>query len=125
VISDTLYEAGEEFAGFKVAGIGRFSLRAKEATAIYTRSSGKKWAKKPVVAHTKVQSSAKAAQVFPPFKLQHIRKDGSVGGEHALKTINSPLARARATCNSQAMRSSLRCMRASTPRVLNCWWKIK
>jgi len=124
VISDTLYEQVKNSAGFKVAGIGRFRSRAKRATAIYTRSSARRWGEEPVVAHTKVQSSAKAAQVFPPFKLQHIRKDGSVGGEHALKNNKLTLARARATCNSQAMRSSLRCMRASTPRVLNCWWKI-
>ncbi len=84
VISDSLYEQVKN-AGLKISGIGRFALKGKEGDRdlyeVVWREGGPK---KPVVAHTTVQS-AKAAQVFPNFKLQHIRKDGSIGGEHQLK----------------------------------------
>src|SRR5438874_7391615 len=87
VISDTLYEQVKNSSAFKLAGIGRFSLKGKEGDRDLYEVVWREGGQKPVVAHTKVQASGttKAAQVFPKFKLQHIRKDGSVGGEHALK----------------------------------------
>ncbi len=86
VISDTLYEQVKNTSGLRLSGIGRFALKGKEGDRdLYEVIWQEGGAKKPVVSHTKVQSSAKAAQVFPNFKLQHIRKDGSVGGEHSLK----------------------------------------
>ncbi len=95
VISDTLYEQVKS-AGLKLAGIGRFALKGKEGDRdLYEVIWQEGGAKKPVVSHTKVQSSAKAAQVFPNFKVQHIRKDGSVGGEHSLKNNKLTLGKSQ------------------------------
>src|SRR5207302_9472241 len=52
-------------------------------------------AKTPVVAHNTVQSRTKAAHVLPPHKLQHIRKDRSIGGEHALKNKKLTLGKSQ------------------------------
>jgi len=42
-------------------------------------------ATRPAAAHTVVLGGAKFSVVLPKFKLQHIKKDGSVGSEHELK----------------------------------------
>jgi len=83
VISESLNEQVAKLNVFKIQHIGRFSLKGKEGDhnlyeVVWT---DKKKAVKPA-AHAAV---AKASRVVPKYKLQHIKKDGSLGLEHDLK----------------------------------------
>jgi class 3 adenylate cyclase/pSer/pThr/pTyr-binding forkhead associated (FHA) protein len=85
VISDSLNQQVSKLGKFKISHLGRFALKGKEGDRDLfevTWSDGK--TVRPAAAHTMV-ASPKAAMVLPKYKLQHIRKDGSVGSEHELK----------------------------------------
>ena len=91
VISESLREQVEKVNRFKVQHIGRFSLKGKEGDhdlyeVVWT---DKKKVVKPA-AHAVV---AKASKVVPRYKLQHIKKDGTVGQEHELKNNKLTLGR--------------------------------
>jgi class 3 adenylate cyclase/pSer/pThr/pTyr-binding forkhead associated (FHA) protein len=85
VISDTLNQKVSQLGKFKLSHLGRFALKGKEGDrdlfeVIWTEGQSAH----AVAAHTMV-ASPKASMVLPKFKLQHIKKDGSVGSEHELK----------------------------------------
>jgi len=85
VISDTLNQQVAKLGRFKLSHLGRFALKGKEGDRDLfevTWSEGK--SVRPAAAHTMV-ASPKASVVLPKFRLQHIRKDGSVGSEHEMK----------------------------------------
>jgi len=86
VISDSLKEQIEKLGVFKITHIGRFSLKGKEGDRdLFEVSWSDKMAVRPAAAHAAV-AAPKAARVAPKFKLQHIKKDGSMGQLHDLKT---------------------------------------
>ena len=93
VISESLREQVEKLNRFKVQHIGRFSLKGKEGDhnlyeVVWT---DKKKVVKPA-AHAVV---AKASKVVPRYKMQHIKKDGTVGLEHELKNNKLTLGRSQ------------------------------
>jgi class 3 adenylate cyclase/pSer/pThr/pTyr-binding forkhead associated (FHA) protein len=94
VISDTLYEHVKN-SGFKINGIGRFSLKGKEGDRDLYEVVWDETRKRAVVSHAKVQASEKASQVYPTFKLLHIKKDGTVGAEHVLKSKKLTMGRSQ------------------------------
>lgn len=86
VISDTLHQQVAPLNKFKLVHLGRFLLKGKEADRdlfeVVWSSGG---SKRPNVAHTVVLGGAKAALVLPKFKLEHIRKDGTIGQVYDVK----------------------------------------
>src|SRR4051812_5556954 len=85
VISDSLNQKVSPLGRFKLAHLGRFALKGKEGDRdLFEVIWSDGTAARPVAAHTMV-ASAKASMVLPKFKLQHIKKDGSVGSEHEVK----------------------------------------
>src|SRR5205085_4880301 len=70
---------------FKLSHLGRFALKGKEGDRdLFEVAWSDGQTARVVAVHTLV-ASAKASMVLPKFKLQHIKKDGSVGSEHELK----------------------------------------
>src|SRR3954469_6237911 len=85
VISDSLNQQVAKLGKFKLSHLGRFALKGKEGDRdLFEVSWDEGQRTKPAVAHTMV-ASPKGSMVLPKFKLQHIRKDGSVGSEHEIK----------------------------------------
>jgi class 3 adenylate cyclase/pSer/pThr/pTyr-binding forkhead associated (FHA) protein len=86
VISDSVKEQIDKAGVFKISHIGRFSLKGKEGDRdLFEVSWSDKMAVRPAAAHTAV-AAPKAARVTPKYRLQHIKKDGSMGQEHDLKS---------------------------------------
>jgi class 3 adenylate cyclase/pSer/pThr/pTyr-binding forkhead associated (FHA) protein len=87
VISDTVYEQIKELKDFKITSLGRYSLRGKEGDRdLYEVEWGAKKETQRPVSHTIIMGPPKAARVAPNFRLQHIKKDGSSGEIHEVKT---------------------------------------
>jgi class 3 adenylate cyclase/pSer/pThr/pTyr-binding forkhead associated (FHA) protein len=85
VISDTLNQQVAPLARFKLSHLGRFALKGKEGDRdLFEVTWNENREVRVGAAHTLV-ASPKAALVLPKYKLQHIKKDGSVGAEHELK----------------------------------------
>ncbi len=96
VISDTLYEQIEPLHMFHIARLGRYALKGKEGDRdLFEVIWDEKRKAQPARAHTEVTSTsdAKFKVVVPHYKLQYIRKDGSVGAEHELKNSKLTLGR--------------------------------
>ena len=87
VISDTLHAQVAPLGAFKINHLGRYQLKGKEGDRdLYEVPWDERHTTKPPVAHTVVLSAgAKFSLVVPKFKLEHIRKDGTVGNIHELK----------------------------------------
>lgn len=86
VISDTLNQQVASLGAFKISHLGRFALKGKEGDRdLFEVAWNEGGATRPAAAHTVVLGGAKFSVVLPKFKLQHIKKDGSVGSEHELK----------------------------------------
>ncbi len=86
VISDTLNREVTSCSQFKITYLGRYALKGKEGDRdLFEVTWDEKRKARPATAHTVVVTDAKFKVVVPRFKLQHIRKDGSVGSEHELR----------------------------------------
>ena len=87
VISDTLHQQVAPLKVFKIQHLGKFQLKGKEEVRdlFEVQWNGGEAARRPQAAHTVVLGGPKASLVLPKFKLQHIKRDGSVGQEYALK----------------------------------------
>ncbi|HUK86484.1 MAG TPA: adenylate/guanylate cyclase domain-containing protein [Terriglobales bacterium] len=87
VISDTLHQQIAPLKLFKIQHLGKFQLKGKEEVRdlFEVQWNGGEAARRPQAAHTVVLGGPKASLVLPKFKLQHIKRDGSVGQEYALK----------------------------------------
>jgi class 3 adenylate cyclase/pSer/pThr/pTyr-binding forkhead associated (FHA) protein len=84
VISDTVNQQVAPLGRFKLSHLGRFALKGKEGDRDLFEVTWAEHRQVRVAAHTLV-ASPKASLVLPKYKLQHIKKDGSVGSEHELK----------------------------------------
>ena len=85
VISDSVNQKVCQLGRFKLSHLGRFALKGKEGDRdLFEVIWNEGGSAHVVAAHTMV-ASPKASMVLPKFKLQHIKKDGSVGSEHELK----------------------------------------
>jgi class 3 adenylate cyclase/pSer/pThr/pTyr-binding forkhead associated (FHA) protein len=85
VISDSLNQQVAQLGKFRISHLGRFALKGKEGDRdLFEVTWTEHKVDRPPAAHTLV-TSPKASLVLPKYKLQHIRKDGSVGSEHELK----------------------------------------
>jgi len=97
VISDALNQQIHALNKFKITYLGRYALKGKEGDRdLFEVIWDEKRQARPATAHTVVVSDAKFKVVVPHFKLQHIRKDGSVGTEHELKNGKLTIGRADA-----------------------------
>ncbi len=97
VISDTLNQQLGPTSKFKITYLGRYALKGKEGDRdLFEVIWDEKRQARPATAHTVVVSDAKFKVVTPKFKLQHIRKDGSVGTEHELKNGKLTIGRVEA-----------------------------
>lgn len=86
VISDTLNQQVAMSGAFKILHLGRYQLKGKEEERdLFEVVWTEKKSPQANVSHTVVLGGPKFHVVQPKFKLQHIRKDGSVGAEYALK----------------------------------------
>jgi len=87
VISDTLHQQVAPLNVFKIQHLGKYQLKGKEEVRdlFEVQWNGGEAATRPHAAHTVVLGGPKASLVLPKFKLQHIKRDGSVGQEYALK----------------------------------------
>jgi class 3 adenylate cyclase/pSer/pThr/pTyr-binding forkhead associated (FHA) protein len=87
VISDTLNQQVAPLRVFKINHLGRYQLKGKEEDRdlFEVAWNGGEAARRPAAAHTVVLGGAKASLVVPKFKLQHIKKDGSLGSDYPLK----------------------------------------
>ena len=86
VISDTLNQQVAMLGVFKISHLGRFALKGKEGDRdLFEVVWNEEVSSRPAAAHTVVLGGAKFSVVVPKFKLQHIKRDGSVGAEHELK----------------------------------------
>jgi class 3 adenylate cyclase len=86
VISDTLNQQVAPLGVFKIVHLGRYQLKGKETDrdlfeVVWDETAPARQA----AAHTVVTGGAKFSVVLPKFKLQHVRRDGTVGDEHPLK----------------------------------------
>jgi class 3 adenylate cyclase/pSer/pThr/pTyr-binding forkhead associated (FHA) protein len=87
VISDTVYEQIKGLADFKISSLGRYSLKGKEGDRdLYDVEWGAKKETQRPASHTMIMGPPKASRVMPSFRLQHIRKDGTSGEIHEVKT---------------------------------------
>ncbi len=94
VISDTLNKEIQSLNKFKIAYLGRYALKGKEGDRdLFEVIWDEKRQARPATAHTVVTTDAKFRVVVPKFKIQHIRKDGSVGTEHDLKNAQLTIGR--------------------------------
>jgi class 3 adenylate cyclase len=85
VISDSVNQQVAPTGKFKLLHLGRFALKGKEGDRdLFEVSWNEGQSARAVAVHTMV-AGAKASMVLPKYKLQHIKKDGSVGSEHELK----------------------------------------
>lgn len=85
VISDSLNQQVAPLGRFKLSHLGRFALKGKEGDRdLFEVTWSDAKTARPAAAHTMV-ASPKAAMVMPKYRLQHIRKDGSVGSDHELQ----------------------------------------
>src|SRR3954469_11015534 len=85
VISDSVNQQVSQLGRFKISHLGRFALKGKEGDRdLFEVTWSAEKSVRPAAAHTMI-ASPKASVVLPKFKLQHIKKDGSVGAEHDLK----------------------------------------
>ncbi len=86
VISDTLNQQIAPLNFFRISYLGRYALKGKEGDRdlFEVLWDERRAAARPSAAHTVVISDAKFRVVVPKFRLQHIRKDGSIGSEHDL-----------------------------------------
>ncbi|MBI2677553.1 MAG: FHA domain-containing protein [Candidatus Koribacter versatilis] len=85
VISDSVNQQVAPLGKFKLSHLGRFALKGKEGDRdLFEVSWSEGQSARAVAVHTLV-AGAKASMVLPKYKLQHIKKDGSVGSEHELK----------------------------------------
>ena len=95
VISDSVKEQIDKLSLFKITHIGRFSLKGKEGDRdLYEVSWSDKMAVRLAAAHAAV-AAPKAMRVVPKYKLQHIRKDGSMGQQHDLKNAKLSLGKSQ------------------------------
>jgi class 3 adenylate cyclase/pSer/pThr/pTyr-binding forkhead associated (FHA) protein len=86
VISDTVQQQVAAGGEFNVVHLGRFALKGKEGDRdLYEVLWNEVSHARATVAHTAVTTVAKAHMVVPQFKLQHIKRDGTVGAVHPLK----------------------------------------
>ena len=94
VISDSLNKEVAQLNKFKITYLGRYALKGKEGDRdLFEVIWDEKRQARPATAHTVVVSDAKFKVVVPHFKIQHIRKDGSVGTEHEMKNGNLTIGR--------------------------------
>ena len=95
VISDSVKEQIDKLSLFKITHIGRFSLKGKEGDRdLYEVSWSDNMAVRLAAAHAAV-AAPKAMRVVPKYKLQHIRKDGSMGQQHDLKNAKLSLGKSQ------------------------------
>ncbi len=86
VISDSLNQQIASLGLFRIVHLGRYQLKGKEADRdLYEVVWDEAAAPRQAAAHTVVTGGAKFSVVLPKFKLQHVRRDGTVGDEHPLK----------------------------------------
>lgn len=86
VISDTLNQQVCRLPDFKIQHLGRYQLKGKEEERdLFEVVWTDKKSPQANVSHTVVLGGPKFHVVEPKFKLQHIRKDGSMGAEYAMK----------------------------------------
>ena len=85
VISESVRERVEPLQIFKLAHLGKYSLKGKEGDRDLYEVIWNEAKHKRAVAHTVIMGPPKAARVAPNVKLRHIRKDGSSGELYALK----------------------------------------
>lgn len=93
VISETLNQQLASLGRFRISHLGRFALKGKEGDRDLFEVTWDEEKRVRPAAHTMV-ASPKAAMVLPKFRLQHIRKDGSVGSDHELKDGKLTVGRA-------------------------------
>lgn len=92
VISESLKDQTEKLGLFKITHIGRFALKGKEGDRDLYEVV---WTDKKKVMKPAAHAAVKAARVAPKYKLQHIRKDGSLGQEHDLKSGKLTIGRSQ------------------------------
>jgi class 3 adenylate cyclase/pSer/pThr/pTyr-binding forkhead associated (FHA) protein len=92
VISGDLKDQIEKFGLFKITHIGRFALKGKEGDRDLYEVV---WTDKKKLVKPAAHAAVKAARIAPNYKLQHIRKDGSMGQEHQLKGNKLSLGRSQ------------------------------
>jgi class 3 adenylate cyclase/pSer/pThr/pTyr-binding forkhead associated (FHA) protein len=85
VISESVHERVEPLKTFKIAHLGKFSLKGKEGDRDLYEIIWNEAKHKRAVSHTVIMGPPKAARVAPNVKLRHIRKDGSSGELYTLK----------------------------------------
>ena len=86
VVSDTLNQQIAPLNRFKINHLGRYSLKGKEGDRDLFEVVWHEGKPRAAASHT-VVDNPKFALVQPKFKLQHIKKDGSLGTEHAVKGL--------------------------------------
>lgn len=96
VISDCVYEQIKGLDLFKTSCLGRYSLKGKEGDRdLYeVEWSPRRETHRPV-AHTIITGPPKVERVLQSFRLQHIKKDGSSGEIHQMKTGRLSLGRSQ------------------------------
>jgi class 3 adenylate cyclase/pSer/pThr/pTyr-binding forkhead associated (FHA) protein len=96
VISESVREKVEPLNQFKIVHMGKFSLKGKEGDrdlfeVVWNPAKQMRMA----VAHTVIMGPPKVARIASNLKLQHIKRDGTVGQTHELKNGKLSLGRSQ------------------------------
>ena len=96
VISESVREQVVSLGKFNIQHLGKFSLKGKEGDRdLYEVVWNPAKQMRAAVAHTVIMGPPKAARIASNLKLQHIRKDGSLGDVYQLKAGKLSLGRSQ------------------------------